>query len=485
MAQIKSTDKNAQTIFYSRHPELDRKDSARNSVWKLIYDSYLGGIDYKDGDYLVRYPKESKKSFDIRKSRSVYFNQVSPIVDMLSGMLFLNEPKRDIPSSLEFLTKRTSNDKGLNEFMRILAAHSLMFTCGVLIDVPNYDPEIIKTARDVKSNGIQPYAILYLPFRIRDFYTDKNGELEWVLLDNTYWDHPDPFVKGEYVKQYRLWTRNYYRDFTYNVGEKTIDDSGEIAHGLGMVPFRFVSWRDDNNDFIGETIFEDIAMITKLIYNSMSYMDEMLASGTFKMLAYPTKSGELPPELTSGGVGPLSVLPYDGTLTNTPEFIGVELDEIDPFIKAMEFYMAEILKKVGLNTDETKEFVKSGAAKKIDFQKMRALLESGAFMMERAEIWMYETASRWIGGKDTIVSEYTSDFSSEELQNEVSMLTQLLVHPIKSLRESILQVLVKKLLSNSLPPDEIEKINAEIMSGTKVDKTAAQIFDTTSVSMNL
>jgi hypothetical protein len=44
---------------------------------------------------------------------------------------------------------------------------------------------------------------------------------------------------------------------------------------------------------------------------------------------------------------------------------------------------------------------------------------------------------------------------------------------------------VKKLLSNSLPPDEIEKINAEIMSGTKVDKTAAQIFDTTSVSMNL
>lgn len=485
MPRDTSQSKIAQIIFKNRHPALARKDSARNSVWKLIYDSYLGGIDFKDGDYLIRYPKESKKSFDTRKSRSVYFNQVSPIVDMLSGMLFLNDPKREIPSSLSFFTEKTSSDKGLNEFMRILAAHSLMFTCGVLIDMPDYDPEIVKTERDIRDYKIQPYAVLYLPFRIRDFYLDRNGNLEWVLLDNTYWDHSDPFSDGKYVKEYRLWTKDYYRDFTYNLGDKEVRDSGEIPHSVGIVPFRFVSWRDDNNDFIGETIFEDIAMISKLIYNSMSYMDEMLASGTFKMLAYPTKTGALPDELTSGGVGPLSVMPYDGTLSQKPEFIGAELGQIDPFIKAMGFYMAEILKKVGLDTDETKEFVKSGAAKKIDFQKMRALLESGAFMMERAEMWMYEVASRWMGGSETITSEYTSDFSSEELEKEVSMLTQLLIHPYQKLRESIMQVLVKKLLSNSLPPEDIEKINAEITASTVVDKNLNKTFDSTSVSMNL
>lgn len=451
-------------IFTQRHPILNDKDGA-DSIWRLIYNSYIGGKDYFNGNYLIQYPKESNNNFNQRRKRSVYFNQVSPIVDMLSGMLFLNVPKRTIPDSMSFLKDKVSRDKGLDEFMRILAAYSLMFTVGVLVDMPRFDPEKVKTKRDAIEQKIQPYAVLYLPFKIRDFNIDENGDLDWVLLDNSYYDHSDPFQPGKTVELFRLWTRTSYRDFQ-RLGD-VITDSGEVFHNLGVVPFRFCSWRDDNNDFIGETIFEDIAMISKLIYNSMSYMDEMLASGTFKMLSYPTLDGTLPPEITEGGLGPLSAIPYNGTLTNRPEFIGAELTDVDSFIKSMSFYMAEILKKVGLDTDATKEFVKSGAAKKIDFQKMRSLLEAGAMSMSKSEEWIFETAARWIKKTEIISSEYTSDFSSEELQQEVSMLMQLLVYPVESLRQNVLQVLVKKLLSNNLTPDIIEKINEEIKSKIK------------------
>jgi hypothetical protein len=215
----------------------------------------------------------------------------------------------------------------------------------------------------------------------------------------------------------------------------------------------------------------------------MSYMDEMLASGTFRMLAYPSKKGDIPKGITEGGLGPLSAIPYDGTLSHAPEFIGAKLEDMDAFIKAMGLYMSEILKKVGLDTDETKEFVKSGAAKKIDFQKMRALLQSGAFVMARTEKWMYETAALWIKKANVAIeSTYSSDFSSEELFAEIQMLEEMMIHPVESLRQNILKVLVKKLLSNSLAPDIIEQINKDIDAHIKASNPTASTNGTSRVN---
>lgn len=447
-------------IFSQRHPELKDKESN----WKLIYNSYLGGTSFLKGEYLIRYPKESLGSFDIRKSRAVYFNQVSPIVDMLSGLMFLNEPTRQIPKEFQYLIANTSKGKKINEFMRIVAAHSFMFTCGILIDSPLFDPNEIVTEGDRIANNINPYAVFYLPFKIRDFNINEiDGELDWVLLDNSYYSHSDPFKTGETITKYTLWTRNFSQDFIKYERSGGFDRSEERLHGLGFVPFRFVSWRDDNNDFISETVCEDIAMVSKLIYNNMSYMDEMLAAGTFKMLAYPSRDGGVPDSLTKGGVGNLGIIPYEIDSSNPPAFIGASLSDIDPFIKAIGFYMAEILKKVGLSTDETKEFVKSGAAKKIDFQKMRALLVSGSLMMGKLEEWMFNTAAAW-QGKSTpkLQIEYTSAFSDEDLQAEVTMLTELLVHPIEKLKKNVLKVIAKKLLTNNLDPDTLGEIYDDI-----------------------
>lgn len=474
-------DKTYANILTTRHPELKLKDS----IWNLILDSYLGGQEYFNAGYLFKYPKESLGSFNQRKKRSVYFNQVSPVVDMLSGLLFMNEPTREIPKELVYLQEDTSNGKNINEFMRVVSAYSLMFTCGVLIDSPKFDPDTNKTLKDRKDNNLNPYAVLYLPMKIRDFYVGDNYELEWVILDNSYYLHDDPFLPGREITIYRLWTREYYQDFTYDkYTTKEVTTDGQIPHSLGIVPFRFVSWRDDNNDFIGETIFEDIAMISRLIYNSMSYMDEMLASGTFKVLMYPTDTGTLPDGITNGGIGALSAIPYNGNLSGKPFFDGAQLQEVEPFIKAMEFYMSEILKKVGLSTDETKEFVKSGAAKKVDYQKMRALLISGAQALQKTERWMFETAAKWEGKNDQEVeTTYNSAFSSEDLKTEVQLLTELLIHPVASLRKNVMNLLVKKLLSNDLKADTLKEIYADIEKNITANtaestKNPAMLVDT-------
>ena len=454
-------DKN-EKIFTTRHPLLLEKDSGLNSIWKLIHDSYLGGLTYRNGKYLSKHPKESEKNFSVRKERAVYFNQVSPIVDMLSGMLFLEKVSRKHPANLQYFTDRATKKKTIDSFMRLVSAYSLMFTCGVLIDSPSFDPEIVKTKADRSKNKIDPYSTLYLPFKIRDYYVEDDGELGWVLLDNSYYSHPDPTQDGKMITQYRLWTRDYYKDFIRNEEDGSVKESDEMNHSVGYVPFRFVTWRDDNEDYIAESIFEDIAYIGKLIYNSMSYMDEMLASGTFKMLVYPSADGTAPKPLTEGGMGPLGIIPFEKDSTHAPAFIGATLQDIDSFIKAVNFYMVEILKKIGASTDELKEFVKSGKAKKIDLEKMQALLVSGAQAMSDTEKWMYKTASRWEGKDDKVMSKYSTDWSQEKLQDEVETLTEMLIHPFSTLRKNVLKVLVKKVLANHLEPSIIDEINKEI-----------------------
>lgn len=471
-----ANNKDYDIIFKLRHSGLKEKEAN----WKLILNSYKGGVDFSNAGYLIRYPKESVASFNKRKERAVYFNQMSPVVDIISGLLFLNEPIRTIPNDLKYLLDSTTGkDKKLNEFMRLVAAYSFMFTCGILIDSPSFDSEEIKTKRDRTENKINPYAILYMPFKIRDFnISPTDGSLDWVLLDDSYTEHSDPYVVSKNITKYTLWTRTYFQTFEKEERSSEINASEKFAHPIGYVPFKFVSWRDDNEDFIAETICEDIAMVCKLIYNNMSYMDEMLASGTFKMLAYPSKDGNIPAAMESGGVGALSVIPYDISAPQPPSFIGAELSGIDPFIKAIEFYMSEILKKVGLSTDETKEFVKSGAAKKIDFQKMRALLVSGALMMGKTEEWIFKTAAKWEKSLESkkieeIKMEYTSAFSDEDLQTEVTMLTTLLVQPIKKLRIEVLNLLVKKLLANDLKPETLQEIYKDIENSIKIEKEAS------------
>ena len=468
------------SIFKNRHPELKKK--ADN--WNLIYNSYIGGVAFKEAGYLIQYPKESNHSFKIRKTRAVYFNQVSPIVDMLSGLLFMNKPTRVTPKEQNYLLTDISGDKHIDEFMRIVAAHTFLFTCAILVDAPNYDIATAPTEKDRKEQNLHPYATLYLPFRIRDFNINpSDGELDWIVLDNSYYDHSDPFKNGETVTRYTLWTRTGHQDFERRGldGIITSVTDKEIPHNIGYVPVRLASWRDDNNDFVSETICEDMAMVSKLIYNNLSYMDEMLAAGTFKMLAYPSKDGGIPDELKAGGVGNLGIIPYNIESSNPPSFIGASLGDIDPFIKAITFYMTEILKKVGLSTDEQKEFVKSGAAKKIDFQKMRALLISGALMMSKLEEWIFKTAALWEGRPITsdLKVEYTSAFSDEDLETEVTMLTSLLVLPIKSLQKNATKLIVKKVMGNYLEPDVLEEINKDIDAnlnmGTMESKSSSKI----------
>ncbi len=449
-------------IFERRHPILEDK----NDIWQLIYDSYRGGTFYTKKNYLFKNSKEMGKSFNARKLRAVYFNQVQPLADLLSGFLFIKPPARkNIKHNKELIENATKKKGKLNQFMKTVATYSVLFTCGVLVDAPIFDAEEVKTERDRKDKGIDPYCILYMPFQIRDFHIAEDGKLDWLILDNSYYDNSDYMTNGVQKTVYRLWTREFYQDYELDDTQKTSESvivGEEIPYKLGEIPFMFVNWKDDDSDFIEESVFEDPALISRLIYNKISEMDEMLSSGSFKVLMYPSEDGTLPNSLVMGGIGSLSAIPYPISASKAPNFDGAKLDEITPYLKALEFYVSAILKKIGLDTDETKDYVKSGLAKKIDFQKIRTLLESGSQAMSNLETWIFRTAAKWIDKESEAEIHYYTYYAEEDIQVKVDLLNDLLVLPFKKLRKAVSILLAKELLTGEIPQESLDAIYEEI-----------------------
>lgn len=455
-------------IFSRRHPEIDAKED----IWKLIHNSYKGGSDYQDAEYLFKNPRESENSYSARKKRAVYFNQTQPLADLLAGFLFVSKPQRKNTDLQSYLTTdATKSGDSLDEFMKTVAIHSILFTCGVLVDSPSFDPEQYPTEKSRKEAKLNPYCTLYFPFQIRDFHVAEDGMLDWLILDNSFYDNSDIMEEGHDRTIYRVWTREYFQDFeevTTDKNKKTIEIGPETPHNIGYVPFRFINWKDDNNDFIAESVFEDPAMISRLIYNKMSEMDEMMAAGSFKVLMYPSTDGTIPSQLISGGIGSLSAIPYNGNLGKAPSFEGASLNDVAPFLKAMEFYISEILKKIGLDTDETKDYVKSGLAKQIDFQKVKTLLVSGSMALEELEKWIFKTAAKWEGSESKVTVDYVNDYNDEDIRTKFDLTAELLVYPFKSLRKHVTKLQVSNVLSGRVPQEDLEEILNEI--DTESDK---------------
>ncbi|EMO56397.1 hypothetical protein LEP1GSC161_0024, partial [Leptospira santarosai str. CBC1416] len=229
-------------ILKRRNPDIASKLSA----WELIRDSFLGGLSYIDKNHLFQYSKENSFSYENRKKRSVFLNHTSPIVEALTGLIFDTTPSRDVPDSLKPFLEKVNHRQSMDEFMQEVATKSLLCTCAVLVDSPTFDPEIIKTQADINEQGLRPYCVLYDLGQIRDFSIDEKGSLLWVLLDNSYLEDEDPFQERTNVVEYRLWTKDYYQDFTRTKDGKVIAND-PVQHSLGRVPLIFVSWSDNES----------------------------------------------------------------------------------------------------------------------------------------------------------------------------------------------------------------------------------------------
>ncbi|WP_243397164.1 phage portal protein [Leptospira kmetyi] len=343
--------------------------------------------------------------------------------------------------------------------MQEVATKSLLCTCAILVDSPTFDPESIKTQADINEQGLRPYCVLYDLGQIRDYAIDEKGALLWVLLDNSYLDDEDPLSERKKIVEYRLWTKEYYQDFSRNKDGKVI--AGEqVPHSLNRVPLIFVSWSDNDKGPIGQTVFEDIAIIDRKIYNLLSVEDEVIYSGAFKIFIYP---GILPEKLEKEGIGSLSFITYDKESSSAPSFIGPGIEDLTGLGIVVDRLSKKILQKVGLDKDQEKTGVQSGIAKSLEFREAKAFLHSGATRLEKAEVEIFELFALWQNSevpKEQIKITYQKNFETIDLAETVKNLLSI----FDSLSYSAVKKKIAKEILNKIFPDLSEKEKSELFS---------------------
>lgn len=477
---IKKTDEQIKNLVTQLHPiHLLKKD-----IWVQIDKSYTGGVIYKNAEpnYLHKFSlRENETSYMERKKRAVYFNNTKPLSNMLVGFLYGTEPTRS-EYNLKYIYEKADGVNSLNVVSRRIALKSLLMPCGVLVDSPKFNPNDVQTEGDRQIQGLNPYVVLYKPWQIRNFYFEGNV-LKWLLLDNSIYNNSDPFKPASLTISLRLWTPELFQDFVYDI-PMTNQEGGsanqnyvnalkniyagnfeykvgeEKENPCGIIPFRFQNWEDKDNDKLPDSNFEDMVLYDQAVYNYMSLMDEMLSGGVFKWLFYP---GDLPKTIESEGFAHLSTISYDPTATHEPKFDGPSLNDVEPFINAINFYLIGAKRNFGLDTDQDKDYVQSGAAKKFDFTKVKALLHSGAMSMEDCEKDIFKFAGLWEGKKDeTIKVEYKRDFLGEEQQDELNRLFQVMTLPYREIKRQAGRRIAALNFNDILDQDEIDAINDDI-----------------------
>lgn len=486
-----SDDSKTISIVSNRRHELLKE---KESIYRLVAESYAGGLLYQLGNHLHKYPRENQTTYDARKERAVFLNHVQPLADFLVGLLLTEDTTREVPSILDPFIAKTSLNKDITLFMQDVILNSLLHTVAVLVDSPSFDRDQVKTKAAETESKLSPYAVIYYPWQIRDYHIDDDGELAWIILDITKPDKTNPLVAPKTTKIYRLWTREQFQDF-----DITNNKIGEAKdHPCGRVPVILVSWKDLDGDGISDLPFEDIAIMDKAIYNLISFMEEGLASSSFKILFYPAQNvkTDIPNAVIKGGLHRLAVVPYNGTV-GKPVFSGPAMDGVDPFLKVIEFYVKEIKAKLGLGDDENRSAPQSGEAKRREFKKTIALLKNAARVMENFETRMFEIALSWYGkkvdkipagkkpkkGEPTINVVYNKNFDPADIKESLEELDFVASIPVPIVQKEAWKKIIRLVFADA--DDSLIKELVDSVEAKKPDKGTKDDFDDDDADMSI
>lgn len=379
---------------------------AKKQVWEFLLNSYYQKGGFKDGGYLVQFPREGDKKFKSRKDCAFYVNYTKEVIERFSSYLFKKPIVRN--SNNDFLKMIFDDaDFGGNSvdiFIQKLFKKSFLLGTGlVLIDMPKI---ISKDLKAQKQNREAPYFVDISLLDVYDF-SFKNGKFEWIIFKFEI-EEKTPFLNSKKRFEYHYWDALKFerRDENKNKIE-------EFTHNLGICPVIVLNLADG---LFENSICCEISEISKRIYNARSELDEILRGQTFSVLAYHTPpDAVIPTEDIEISVN--NVLLYQG---NKPEFISPSEANAKIYMELIQSLESKI-SEIGLNPiNFSSRSNDSGAALKFKFESLNAMLLKISNNLEDFERRIFDCVNRWLKIKDWDFSvSYPCDFSISDLQNDI------------------------------------------------------------------
>ena len=430
--------------------------------WQFLSKSYLGGGEWKKGEYLTNYVYESVKEYGKRLASTPYDNHVKSITHIYNSFLYRNEPKRDFGSiknrpELEmFLEDADFEGRTWDSFMRDVNTWSTVYGhVLVLLDKPKSNAN---TRAEELDQSLRPYANIYTPENILDweFKRTESGlyELQYLKL-----------LEIE-QQAYGRPTKYYLREFTpekiilYAVtptDRNKIIPIEEMANELGKVPAVFVYANRSPIRGIGVSDIGDIADMSMAISNEWSEAEQLI-----RLTNHPSLV-KTPEVDAAAGAGAIITIPNETDAGLRPYLLQPGGQSIDGILKSIDQKVQAIDRMAmmtGLRTQDTRQ--QSGYAMAQEFILLDSKLSEKAKNLQLAEEQIWRLFAAWTGEVFDGTIKYPLSFNIRDKNMDMDILKKVSETAKNiALADPGTQVLVNKKIKEILAKDEeeLEELN--------------------------
>ncbi len=170
-------------------------------VWRMCRDVAGGQRSMHAGGelYLPKLAEETKKNYDARKARALFFNATWRTIAGLGGMLMRKDPTVKVSTAAEpMLADVTQSGVSLVDLAALVVEECLTVgRVGVMVDYPSRDTSLALTVAEVEAAGLRPKAAVYKTETIinwADKWVNNRCVLSKVVLaENVELPTPDEF----------------------------------------------------------------------------------------------------------------------------------------------------------------------------------------------------------------------------------------------------------------------------------------------------
>ena len=435
--------------------------SEYENQWQYLYESYLGGEDYKNAQHLVKYQLENKAEYSARLQSAVLQNHCSSVIAIYSSFLFRNPPKRmfgnfeGMPEINQFLVDADKDGRSFDNFMKDCSSYSSVFG-HVWVVVSKPDVGATTRAEEI-AQGVRPYVSMLTPMVVLDWNYDRAPDGHYHL---DYFKYIED-VNGS-VTTLKEWTPEVIRTTVVDSENDKIIETFAEDNQLGHLPIVCVYNKRSLVRGIGISDITDIADAQKFIYNMVNEIDQSVRLDSHPSLAKTENT------LAGAGAGSIIQMPDDLDPGLKPYIVQAQGGNIQNILATVEQTVESIDKQANIGAVRTTAARNmSGVAMETEFSLLNARLSEKGTQLALAEEQIFKHFGHYYGLEWDGMTIYPDSFNIRNRHSDLDMLLKAGSAPINSAeyrREVARQIAA--LIVDEENTDVLNNIINEIQTGT-------------------
>jgi hypothetical protein len=431
--------------------------------WEFYLRSYMGGADYKEGNYLTGYLNEDSKAYGRRLELTPLDNHCRNVVHVYSSFLWRISPTRNFEgmegsADLEAFMKDANLDgQNFNSFMREAQIWSSVYGhVWIMVDKPESQAG---TRAEELDQGIRPYVTLITPENVYDWRWERmpSGRHELVYLKVR--ESVDRIDGTTTVTHFREWYKDRVRLTRYDGTAATVIQ--DIDNPIGVIPAVHLPANRSILRGIGISDISDVAYMQKAIYQELSEIEQLI-----RISNHPTLVKTYDTDASAGagaiinmsddmdaGLKPYQMQPSGGNLDAIRASISDKIEAINR--------MAHMGAVRG-----TEAITQSGVAMQTEFQMLNAKLSEKADILELAEEQLWAFYCKW---QDHPLHEvdisYPDSFDLRDYAQDLIFFQQVKASGISS--NTLMREVDKQIADLVLDDEALSEAHREIDEGTR------------------